>query len=410
MSEYRVLVRDRDLNPIGQVDDFLEFQAVLRYCDTGHWQIKIMAGTPHAQLFQPGHGIVAYREGVDKPIASGPIQTVEKYWTVDTDSGPGGLIISGCDDNYILEAHVAYPNPELPVTNQDRASYTNGGVRAAQAVEEMVSRNAGALALDGRTPARFGTPDGDKKPWHQFGKVTPFNLQWDNLRDGLKPVCDAGNVGWRTVYDAESRTIQLDVFEPQDRSGHIRFSADLGNLKEFVYSLKAPKYTRAIVAAQGQGAERYIKEYIDRESEEYWGIISELFVDARDIPVKKVSASDGTPVAADEDVKVEDALAALDAKGQQALLDNGPQGNLQLYPIDTPQQTFGKDWFLGDTVTCIVDGEEHRDIVRQVTIEVNSNGHSITPVIGDQGTDSPANVFNEIKKLWQRVRELSARV
>ncbi|MFE9404808.1 hypothetical protein ACFYNY_24105 [Streptomyces sp. NPDC006530] len=51
-----------------------------------------------------------------------------------------------------------------------------------------------------------------------------------------------------------------------------------------------------------------------------------------------------------------------------------------------------------------------QDIVRQVTISDSADGSTITPSIGNQGTDSPTNVFGDIKALWRKVNQLSTRM
>ncbi|MEV5283540.1 hypothetical protein [Streptomyces sp. NPDC052811] len=76
MDEYRIIVRDAQLAPIGMVDDHLSLEMVLKFNDVGQWTLKINAGRPHARLFQPGCGIAVYREGVALPIMSGPIQGI----------------------------------------------------------------------------------------------------------------------------------------------------------------------------------------------------------------------------------------------------------------------------------------------------------------------------------------------
>ncbi|MFF4602859.1 hypothetical protein ACFY12_08930 [Streptomyces sp. NPDC001339] len=71
-----MIVRDKQLVPVGQFDDYIEFKAVLKFCDTGQWTLKIHADRPHTKLVQPDCGIVVCREGVKRPIPSGPVQGI----------------------------------------------------------------------------------------------------------------------------------------------------------------------------------------------------------------------------------------------------------------------------------------------------------------------------------------------
>ncbi|MFE7113944.1 siphovirus ReqiPepy6 Gp37-like family protein [Streptomyces sp. NPDC057654] len=394
------------------IDDYLEFTAVLKHCDTGQWTLKVQAGRPHSELLQPGCGIVVYRDGIERPILSGPIQGIQKYWTVDTDSGAGALFVSGTDDNAIIQGRACYPDTSSPLDKQSKTADAASDQLASHALQSLIDRNCGVSALDGRRPFHYVTPTATGSwRYDEYGPVTPYSVRFDNLRDAVKAIAESGNIGWRNIYEPESRYIRLDTFPLQDRTDSVRFSPELGNLKEYVYSMTAPKATRVIVAAQGEGRERFIRSYVDSDSEAYWGFTAELFVDARDIPVKK--GKDGSPVLAsevDSGTTLQAALVTMDQRGQTALAENAPQGNLQVYPIDTPSCTFGRDWWIGDKVTCLVDGTVHQDIVRQVTISDTAEGSTITPNIGNQGTEAPTNVFGEIKALWKRVNLLSTRM
>lgn len=411
MGEYRIIVRDRQLAPIGQVDDYIELTAVLQHCDVGQWTLKINADRPNAKLFQPGCGIVVYREGVTRPIFSGPVQGIQKYWTVDTDSGAGALFITGADDNLSVASRVVFPDPAHSADQQTRENEAASDRDASWALEYLISQNAGSAALPDRRPFGYSTPDGSKRPYDKWGSRTAYSHRFDNLRDAVRPLADAGGLGWRNVYDPESRSIKLEVWRVEDRTATVRFSPELGNLKEYVYSMTAPKATRAIVAAQGEGRERYIKSYVDKDAERYWGLAAETFVDARDIPLKR--SKDGTPMLSkevDSGTTAQTALATMDQRGREALNQNKADGNLQLYPLDTPSCTFGVHWWIGDKVSCYVDGSVHQDLVRQVKISDSAEGSTITPSIGQQGTSDPRNVFGEIKALWRKVNQLSTRM
>ncbi|MFD5702557.1 Gp37-like protein [Streptomyces lasiicapitis] len=79
LGDYRIIVRDKQLVPVGQIDEYIEFNAVLKFCDTGQWTLKVQADRRNTRLLQPGCGILVYREGVPEPIMSGPVQGIQKY-------------------------------------------------------------------------------------------------------------------------------------------------------------------------------------------------------------------------------------------------------------------------------------------------------------------------------------------
>ncbi|MFD9792346.1 siphovirus ReqiPepy6 Gp37-like family protein [Streptomyces sp. NPDC059070] len=411
MGEYRVIVRDAQLVPIGMVDDYLSLEMVGKFNEVGTWTLKINAGRPHARLFQPGCGIAVYREGVAAPIMSGPVQGIQKYWTVDTDSGDGALFITGADDNMLVASRLAFPDPGQPVDQQTRANDSAADRDAAFALQSLIDWNVGSHSRGSRRPYGYAAPDGLAWPYDHWGPAVPYTARFDNLREVIKPIAEAGQLGWRNVYHPDSRSIRLETYRVQDRTSTVRFSPDLGNLKQIVYSQTAPKITRAIVAAQGEGRDRWIRQYLDAQAEAYWGMSAEGFIDARDIPL--VKGQDGKAVLAsgtEQGTTVATAQAMMDQRGATALAEGQAVGNLQVYPIDTPTCTYGVHWRLGDKITCLVDGTVHQDIVRQVTISDSADGSTITPNIGNQGTDQPTNVFGEIKALWRRVNQLSTRM
>lgn len=68
MGDYRIIVRDKQLVPVGQIDEYIEFNAVLKFCDTGQWTLKVQADRRNTLLLQPGCGILVYREGVQQRL------------------------------------------------------------------------------------------------------------------------------------------------------------------------------------------------------------------------------------------------------------------------------------------------------------------------------------------------------
>jgi hypothetical protein len=95
-----------------------------------------------------------------------------------------------------------------------------------------------------------------------------------------------------------------------------------------------------------------------------------------------------------------------------ALTQGAKNGNFQIYPLDTPHIKFGRDYFVGDIVTVSVDGTEYTDIVREVSITVDSGGQTetVSPSIGDQGTGNPLNLYKTVFEMREKLRRLEARM
>lgn len=407
---YRVEVRDKDLNRIGEIDTWIKLDLVIRYCQQGTWQLLVKDLTPQARLLQRGGGIVVWQDGVATPIFSGQIESFQRYWTVEQHTGSGSVFVGGKCDNKLAYGRLTFPDPSKPVSQQYQASDTRGASGpAGQALWWELDHAIGPKALPDRQVS--GVVTGGNP---QVGDTVADNLRFDVLGAKLEEWCRTKGVGYRFVYDPDHKSIVLKVFKPRDQSKTVRFSPELGNLKEFNWTLTAPRVTRVIVACQGEGSERYIYQKVDAEAEAEWNMQVEQFIDRRDLPLKTDPAT-GQPIKAKPEVSDADYEAAKKAvvdAADAALKEGAPNGNFQIFPIDTEQLRFGRDYFVGDLVTVAVDGEEYTDVVREVNITVEDGGQvsSVTPKIGDQGTGSPLNLYKTVFDMRERLRKLEARM
>jgi hypothetical protein len=95
-----------------------------------------------------------------------------------------------------------------------------------------------------------------------------------------------------------------------------------------------------------------------------------------------------------------------------ALKEGEKSGHFQIYPIDTEQVRFGRDYFVGDVVTVAADGQEYQEVVKEVNISVEDGGlvTSVTPKIGDQGTGEPLNLYKTVWEMKEKLRKLESRM
>lgn len=408
---YRVEVRDTALNRIGVIDTWISMDMVVRYCQQGSWQMLVAAGTPQADLLQKGGGVAIYQDGVELPVLTGQIETFQHYWTSDQHTSLGSLYFGGKCDNKLPYNRLAYPDPTKPATQQWQATDDGRAVSgpAGHLVWSELNKAMGAGALANRQiPGVVLGAD------VSFGRAVSDVLQWDVIGTKLESWIDTTTTGYRFLYDPETKTIGLNLFTPRDRSKDIRFSKELGNLREFTWSLSAPSVTRVIVACQGTGKSRYLYQQIDTASEEEWGLQIEQLLDRRDLPIK-ADPTTGAPVKADLSVTDEQfntaKQAVLDA-ATEALNAGAKNGNFQIYPIDTQTVKFGRDYFVGDLVTVSLDGVEYTDIVREVSITVDAGGQTetVSPTIGEQGSGNPLNLYKTVFDMREKLRKLEARM
>ncbi|MGI5531519.1 Gp37-like protein [Streptomyces syringium] len=496
---YRVYVRSEpregERRILGEIDTWIKLDFTLRFNAAGTWQLLVKSGTDQAALLTQGRGVVIYQDGIPDPVFSGQIDGFERYWTVDQHTAAGSLFVGGKCDNDLVSGFLAFPGTSgagpdqqvLPLAQQYKGQGTRPtGGPLGQLLWTEVDMAFGARALPGRKVE--GLVVGATAT---VGPATPDTLRFDNIGSKFETWLKGKRIGYRFIWDPGTKKIEMRIHECRDLSGSVRFSRDLGNLKQFEWQLKAPTVTRAIVACQGEGNDRYLYQQVDTEGEAQWSILREQLVDRRDIPLKTgpdgkpelvvKKNSDGTEdlgagpdgqewtprltearasvaaaakAVADAEEKVrtatteqekaaaatalaqakttettaQAALAAALPEGRaaalahyvravedaaaQALKQGEKSGHFQIYPIDTEQCKFGRDYFVGDVVTVAADGEEYQEIVKEVNISVEDGGRaqSVTPKIGDQGTGEPLNLYRTVWEMKEKLRRLESRM
>ncbi|MFE2075189.1 Gp37-like protein [Streptomyces misionensis] len=414
---YRVEVFDRNLRRIGEIDEWISLDFTVRLGMEGAWQILIKDGTPQSRLVQKGGGIAIWQEGVPKPVLSGPVDTFQKYWTTQQHTGPGSLYIAGKCFNTLAYRRLAFPDPTKAVTAQWQNPRYQRLVNPAKPMEQNIweelnnALGSGALADRRVNGINFGDePDGISLPW----PVMREYLLMDVIGTKLEEWFTNKGVAYRFNYNADTQAVDFEVFRPRDLSKTVRFAPELGNLREYIWTLQAPKVTRAIVGCAGDKQERYYYQKVDTASEAEWGMSTEQFIDRRDIPLK-VDLSTGAPVKSDAtmtDSDVADAKQAVTDAADQAFTDGGGDGNFQIYPLDTAECAFGRHYFVGDKITVAVDGTEYSDVVREVVISVDDGGNTqdVAPKIGQQGTGEPLNLYKTVSEMQKKLRRLESRM
>lgn len=486
---YRIEVRDKDLNRVGEIDTWLQLDMVIQFCDQGSWKLLVKAGTEQAELLQRGGGVAIYQDEVEKPILTGQIEDFQTYWTTQQHSSVGSVFVGGKTDNKLAYSRLAFPDPSRPVSQQYATPSSSRNVKAP--VEKLIWRelekSLGPSALVNRRVTGFNA---GTEP-SLGGATKSDSLRYDVIGEKLSEWCSDKKTGWRLLYNPNTRTIDLDIYTPRDRSKDVRFSPELGNLREYIWTLSAPKVTRVVVACQGEGKERFIYQKIDSVSEVEWSVQIEQFVDRRDVPLKTTSTgapalvtktdSDGfediglnadgaewttdlatarqdyqdaveeveaaeqqlaeadteaekqaaqtrlnnakaaletaktelkTEITQAKPVAVDYYLDLIEQAADEVLKEGEKNGNFQIYPIDTDQIKFGRDYFVGDLVTVEINGTSYVDMVREVNITVDDGGRALTvaPKIGEQGSGDPLNLYKTVFELREKLRKLEARL
>ena len=369
--DWQVFTADSGRNITGTIDVWSALDVTLRHNRGGVWTLTMPGGHPQAALLAAGSRIILRRG--DTTVMSGPVRNVKS--TLPEGSVQPVAEFSGTDDTARLGHRIVFPDPGNSIGAQGAAYDTRTGV-AETIIRALIDDNAGPGAHTGRPiPGLALTTDA------ALGSAVSMSARFDNLLDVCGDLAAAGGVGYRIVQDATGGGLGVHFSAPVDRSGSIRFGPDLGNLRAWSYSMAAPAATWAAIGGQGEGVARTL---LSRDAPEgTWGEHVERFVDARD--------SDDT--------------ATLNQRGDEYLADNSGAGGLTLTPIDTPNRSFGVDYWLGDTVTVDMGGDAtFTDSITEVRMVANASGQTIKPTIG-----APAS-SGAVPGIYQRVTDINKRL
>lgn len=363
LDDITVLVRDKALARQGIiVNNELNLEASIDHNNVGSWKLTLHAEHPMADVLRtPGSGIIVQsREDV---LFSGPVEMPELAITADD---PGGTItFSGVTDTVALADTLAYSDPAHEAGAQTKNSDRRTG-KSETLMHAYVNANIGPGATAARRKA--GLIMGADLARGSTVTKTPIFQPLGALLSELA-IEDGLGLGFRIVQRADN--LVFETYQVTDKTAEIRLDARNGNLASQKVSTSPPGLTVAIVGGQGNAESRQLGEYTTPASvaaQASWGRRIERFIDQR---------SESDP-------------AALAAAGKEVLDDQGMSGiSVQAVPVEDSFMEFGKDWFLGDRISMVVDDQELAADVTGFIFKVNSDGFKVGVVIGDPQAITP---------------------
>jgi len=342
-----VKIRDGDLVPAGEASDLLAFEYVDWAQAVGAWALTLPATSGNATLLlDDGAGIIVLRDGV--PIFSGPVHRK----TQRLSNGVTTLQVSGPSDLAALLLAWPEPTTEGPPFVTDAYDVRTGP--AETLMYAYVSANVGPDSIVSRQ-----NPLVELAVDQARGASITYSARWKNPVEVLADLSAASGLDFGFSVLQIERKLVFTVRQPADRSGVAKFSAELGNLRGYVYDEVAPEATVVIVAGQGEGTARTVVVAEDSAGIDRWGR-SEKFVDRRDVPTE----------------------AELDVAASAALAEAGQRTSLTIEPIDTERLRYGREYLLGDKVAVVVGDAEIVQVVRGVRVQLGPQGEVVTPLVG----------------------------
>lgn len=395
-SDWRIEVRDKNRQRVGQVDEFGQLDITQKLNDVSTWRLTLnRRNRLAADLIEDAAGILVYRKG--SLFLSG-------YWT-DHDhthnEDTNQVIVTGVDDTDWLNHRLAYPDPNdtiPPYTTQAEDVRT---AIATTVMQQFIDENGGlSTPVVRRIPGLFAGSGVDPVAGPSLTNSGRWQMLLPLLQDIAKQSEAQGEpVGFRVVQSGTD--LLLELFACEDKSADVKFSFGLDNLAGFQYKKTRPTRTYAHVGGDGEGTARTIYEKPDSAAVAVWGRIEGDLLDSRN----------GTTA------------AELSQAADQGLVEGGVTASLSATVRDNDQQRWGEHFGLGDKVTVILDsvgpvepgasavGEPIADLIREVNISLTSDGgEKVTTTVGTTAAKlNQIRVFAELKDTKNRVRNLERR-
>ena len=350
----------------------VEATAVLRETGVGTWSMTL-ADNPADPQIDEGWGVIVVDDG--ETLFSGPVTKIG----IEAEGSTRDRTISGVTDKTALADRIVYPDPASSGQQQSAAAYWAKKGPAESLIADLVNRNAGPAAIAARrTPGLLSHTSAGR------GKSSTVNARFSNLLDEVNSLATVGGLVVDVLQDG--RDLVLQVRTPMDRSRSVRFMAGSG-LKAYSTTLTAATVSTVLVAGQGEGAARTLKEHTSPVA---WGRRIELFQDRRD---------------------TDDAEELVKA-GVETLSDNAASAAATFPVEETSDRRFGIHYHLGDTLTvALPGGGEIIDGLRVAEISWDEYGRTVELTIGEHSTDedkAPSWV-QKIRDLQRKVQRLEAK-
>jgi len=364
VSDLLVEVRDANYNRVGQITSqyLVGFTAVLRYNAISTWSLSIPSDHPlQPSLTTPGAGIIVTLLG--QTLFSGPVTWIQTIQTIEI---PEGVTqVTGLDDSVLLRDRLAYPTPTTADVTLQTSAYDVRTGAAETVMKAYVNYNMGSLAPSARKIAVL-----DTELDYGRGSTVKGSARFDVLYELLQQMADASTTAIGFDIVQSGTRLKFQCYAPTDRSKTVRLDIYNNRVTETTYSLAQPKTTRAIVGGSGDAAARVFLERSSTTSlaaETSWGRRIETFVDSRD-------TSDSTALAT-----AGDSVLGTDGKAQITA---------NVKPTDDSTMLFGKDWYLGDTVTVVVGSYELAAVVTEMGISIDEDGIRLYGTVGEPKTNT----------------------
>jgi len=360
--------------------DLVGAKFILRFNNVGTWEMRLPQGHRLSELLRlAGYGIIV--TGPDGTVIfSGPTLAAALEQTpLNID---GDWTITGASDDIILGERLAYPTPSTADVTAQTDSHDVRSGAAETVIKAYVSANIGPTAPAARKITGL-TIQTDSA----LGETVSANARFQTLQQTAYGLAQTGGVGY--AIEQLGTGLEFQVYVPTDKTATIRMDMDNNKLSRANYAYSSAKLTRAIIGGSGEAEAREFLEVTTTASEAAeteWSRRIEVFLDSRN--------SENT--------------GQLTQSGEELLVDDGKTiVQMSVTPSDDFNMRFGRDWYLGDKVTVVINDLEASAVVTEVGISISADGVRLGATVGTPvGIEYEARVLAKTQQLDQRISNL----
>ncbi len=372
-TRYQVRLLDQAGVQVALLTEWRSLQYTQRVNRVGNYTLIIDGDAPVVDLFVVDGQIEILRRDIAASPSFGWTLDFEAFHRTEqrstAENGLSTYRSSGRDYNDLLARRAILHRASTSGADKSGAGET--------VMKDYVNENAGPGAIaprlfNGVTPGLTIQVDGAAgSNWEGAKSFRP-------LIETLREIADATTVDFQVVgtgpvlfeFQAQARPIGIDRTNVGidntglNASGNapVVFSLEFGNMQSPSYSLiRNPEVTAAIVLGQGVEGSR---EVVQRTS-----------ADITDSPLNRVESV--------RNANEESATDGLDSVGDALLEKLQARETFDFQTMQIPGLLYGRDYFLGDTVTARYKTIERQKQIIGVTVNVTEGTETITVEVGD---------------------------
>ncbi len=367
-----ILITDMNCNIVADpLNGWSELDINRKFNEPASGAFRVPGSEAVFNAIQPGRRVVILRRG--EVFVSGPIERIEFNGSAE-EGGPGEMQVNFVEDLVHVVGRVTWPSPTSAITSQGNL-WTATNTNAETVMRNLVNLNAGPAANTDRVTPKLilGAVAG-------VGTNITINTRYEPMGDVLRRAAEAGGgLGFRTQQVGTD--IEFTVYAPEDKSGSVRFSRSLGNLRSLTFERECPDATSAVVGGSGEGAARTMIWVVGLSADEWFNV--ERFVDQRQTTDNNELTAAG--------------IAEVEANATEKV-------RIATVTVDTPTQAYGVHYNLGDKVSVeLFPGFQITDVVRSIHYQCSpTSGEVITVIVGSQSATSDFGSILQAREFSRR--------